>query len=193
MLDLDTYVSIDNQNIINMKIHDHIISDVITDSIANSIQKGGNLYKQKYLKYKQKYLELKYKLYGNGKKNIKCNKCGSEWIYTSKKGQSLCEECYNEQNQLVREYHKIQNDALEDVKINNIIGAIDKLRKVIILRNKVAQEYFPNRDKSNDRPEMSHEKFANEILPNLIKDLQYRKDKKPIDIWNEHFAKLNYE
>ena len=46
MLDLDTYVSTDNQNIINMVIHDHIMSDVI--------QKGGNSYKQKYLKYKTK-------------------------------------------------------------------------------------------------------------------------------------------
>ena len=64
MLDLDTYVSTDNQNIINMKIHDHIISDVVNDSNANSIQKGGNLYKLKYLKYKQKYLELKKILLG---------------------------------------------------------------------------------------------------------------------------------
>ena len=55
MLNLDTYISKDNQNIIDMHIQNHTMTDII--------QKGGNYdnYRQKYLKYKQKYLNLKNK------------------------------------------------------------------------------------------------------------------------------------
>jgi hypothetical protein len=57
MLDLDTYVSKDNQKNISMNIQDHVMDDVLDDVE----QKGGytDNYKKKYLKYKQKYLNLK--------------------------------------------------------------------------------------------------------------------------------------
>jgi hypothetical protein len=139
--ELETYVSLDKQEIIDKQLP----------------QLGGqNLnYKQKYLKYKNKYLKLKL-LGGN-----KCTKCGSDWIYVSKRGHSLCESCYKEQNAIVHEYHRIQNLAFEDLKQNDRKNAIIKLQKVIELRNKLEKEYFSERDKSHDRLEMSHEKFAN--------------------------------
>ena len=96
--ELETYVSQDKQEIIDKQLP----------------QLGGqnSNYKEKYLKYKEKYLELKLYLFGG----TKCTNCGSDWTYVSKKGQSLCEECYKVQNAIVREYHKIQDLALEDLK-----------------------------------------------------------------------------
>ena len=60
MLDINTYISIENQNIIDMILNQNNI-DKIIEIIKNilSQQGGNNNYLQKYLKYKQKYINLK--------------------------------------------------------------------------------------------------------------------------------------
>jgi hypothetical protein len=135
MLDLDTYVSTDNQNIINMKIHDHIISDVIADSNANSIQKGGNLYKLKYLKYKQKYLELKKILLGGVDVDLTVlyANVGADNVYDdSYKKMPYCQQTGTQ----IKDYeHRegnfspIDPKEISELSLDNLKNAINKLIK----------------------------------------------------------------
>ena len=67
--------------------------------------------------------------------------------------------------------------------------AIEKLKEVVELRNYLNDTYFADRDRSHDRQDMSHEIFANTILPNLIRDLETT-DKNPLELWREHIDKL---
>lgn len=147
-------------------------------------------YKKKYIKYKLKFLQLK-KLIGRGKED-KCTHCSSEWIYQSRKGQSLCEECWREQNAIVKEYHKIQESAKQDFIQGEKKSGIEKLKKVVELRNYLNDTYFADRDRSNDRQEMSHEMFAKIILPNLITELETT-DINPMDLWHKHIDSLREE
>ena len=66
MLDLNTYISIENQNIIDMILNQHNIDNIVNNinNIIELSQNGGynNTYKLKYLKYKQKYTNLKLNL-----------------------------------------------------------------------------------------------------------------------------------
>ena len=135
MLDLDTYVSADNQNIINMVIHDHIISDVITDTNADSIQKGGNLYKLKYLKYKQKYLELKKILLGGVDVDLTVlyANVGADNVYDSSHTPKKMPYCQQTGTQIKDYEHREKNFSridpkeISELSLYNLKNAIDKL------------------------------------------------------------------
>jgi len=59
---LDTFISNENQKIINSFLPDTDFNFNDVDDLLKTNQKGGyKNYKEKYLKYKQKYLELKFK------------------------------------------------------------------------------------------------------------------------------------
>ncbi len=138
-----------------------------------------NDYKEKYLKYKSKYLELKKKLKG-GVSELKCVYCESDWIF--KTNPAMCQECYNSQHESVIEYHKLQDEAQKLINKGYIDKAISKLEEVIRLRKKHANKWFRGGDES-------HNRFANQFLPNLI-NLIRNNPKNAINIWNDEFAKL---
>ena len=126
----------------------------------------------------------KYQVFSNGKKDLTCVKCGSDWIFISSKGQILCEDCYKEQHKKVLEYHKIQENAYTDIKNNNINDGIKKIEEVIKLRNNLTEEYF-------DKSDRGHDRFANEFLPNLIAKLKNKKINESAKyIWDEQFKLL---
>ncbi len=58
LLEIDTYLSIENQNLIDKKYLDNTQLDKIRENIHN-LGGGGYNYQQKYYKYKAKYLQLK--------------------------------------------------------------------------------------------------------------------------------------
>jgi hypothetical protein len=148
-------------------------------------------YKEKYLKYKSKYLELKYlqlkkqiklktELEGGAPKELKCTYCPSDWIY--KLNPAMCQECYEKQNKSVLEYHKLQDEAKELIHNKKIGEGIEKLQQVINLRNEHADKWFKGGDES-------HNRFANEFLPDLIKKIN-SKPNEASEIWDKEFAKL---
>jgi hypothetical protein len=143
-------------------------------------------YYEKYLKYKQKYLNLKNQINHIGSGGDRCIICKKDedeiWIY--KTNPTICEDCYKKQNKDVIEYHHLQDLALEDIKKGNIKDAIKKLEETIMLRNKHASTYFNDGNKG-------HNDFANQVLPELIKELSKENISKgeALSIWANKLSK----
>ncbi len=116
---------------------------------------------------------------------MNCICCGSEWLYMTKTHHLWCSECFHKAKEIVKEYHKIQDDAKEKISNGNIEEGIFLLNLVIQIRNKLADSF-------NKGLNSSHDYFANIFLPNLIDKLKKTK-KNHIKIWEEAFKGLKTE
>lgn len=113
---------------------------------------------------------------------MNCISCGSEWLYMTKNHHHWCFECYSVSREIIKEYHKIQDDAKQNIIVGNVEEGICQLKKVIELRNDLAKS-FKNGLNS------SHNYFANLFLPNLIDRLKKAK-RNHIMIWEQEFNGL---
>jgi hypothetical protein len=113
----------------------------------------------------------------------RCSICGSEWIFKGPKGiHHLCEDCYNDMNKEVIDYHNIQKDAHKHVIEGDVENAILLLHLVQEKRNNI-NKYF------NNTLNEGHYWFANDFIPSLIIKLSNKRDT-PSKIWDDAFATL---
>lgn len=114
---------------------------------------------------------------------MNCVSCGSEWLYVTKTHHLWCLECYQEAKKIIKEYHKIQDEAKEMILLGKIEEGINLLKTTITLRNELANSFKKGLNSS-------HHYFANEFLPILIDKLKKVKQNH-ILVWENEFKRLN--
>ncbi len=97
----------------------------------------------------------------------------------------LCESCWHTMHGEVQAYHKLQDEAHNDILTGNVPEAIIKLTAEIKARN-YASRFFDDNIRSS-----RHYYFANVFLPELIENLRVSSD--PAKEWDHMFATYTYK